>query len=186
MDDRQGHQAIRRLRINLNELDVAFDSTGPEMWWYLDLETGDVPLVTSESRSAMQQIVEEFEPDDDEASFRAALEQSDLPAWRREMALEAYLIEAGFGRRYLAVPEADTRADYRDMEDFIESVADEQLRQQLERAIDGPGAFRRFRNEISELDDERTRWFAFRDARRRERILRWLADEGIQPILEEC
>ena len=30
--------------------------------------------------------------------------------------------------------------------------------------------------------DERERWFAFRDARLRERIVAWLADEGIVPI----
>ena len=56
------------------------------------------------------------------------------------------------------------------------------LRERLSDAIDGRGTFGRFKRVLSAYDDERERWFAFKDARLRERIVAWLADEGIVPI----
>jgi hypothetical protein len=184
MDDRTRRYEMRKVKINLDALDVAFANTAQEICWYLDLETGVVSLVTEDSRSAKERIAKEIGPGDDEASVRAALEQSDLPDWLRQMVLDAQQIEVGFGTRYLAIPDADTREDYGDMEEFIETVEDERVQQRLWRAIDGRGAFRRFRDAIFDHEEERARWFAFRDARRRERILEWLADEGIELIIE--
>ena len=71
------------------------------------------------------------------------------------------------------------------MEDFIATVADERLREWLADAIDGHGAFSRFKRVLTNHDAERERWFAFRDARLRERILAWLEEEGIEPITEQ-
>ena len=62
---------------------------------------------------------------------------------------------------------------------FIETVANARLRDRLSRAIQGRGAFRRFKDALLDYPQERERWFAFRDARQRERTLEWLASEGI-------
>jgi len=69
------------------------------------------------------------------------------------------------------------------MEEFIATVADWRLRNRLERAIGGRGAFRYFRDVLADYPTERERWFAFKDARVRERVLDWLAEEGIEPIV---
>lgn len=181
-------QAKRKLKIDMNELAIAFDNGSWEMSYFLNLETGDVQFITEDSTSDMQDFYAEVESagdDERDAAFREALEQNDLPEWRRAMALEAYEIESDVdGSRYLEVPPQSSRDGYRDMEEFIETVQDEQLQDRLWRAIDGRGAFRVFKNELDYHDEERQRWFAYRDARLHERVLDWLAEEGIEPITE--
>jgi hypothetical protein len=65
------------------------------------------------------------------------------------------------------------------MEEFIYTVRDERLAAKLQRAISGKGAFRYFKDVLSDYPAERERWFAFRDQRERRRMLEWLESEGI-------
>jgi hypothetical protein len=69
---------------------------------------------------------------------------------------------------------------YGDMEDFINEVSDEQAARRLARAINGKGAFRRFR---AELEDEYPHlsqvWHEFRDVRALRRAAEWLADNEL-------
>jgi predicted nucleotidyltransferase len=68
---------------------------------------------------------------------------------------------------------------YRDMEMFIAQVPDRRAADLLDRAIAGRGAFRRFKDTLFEFPELRERWFAYHDARMRQRALQWLADEGL-------
>ncbi len=67
------------------------------------------------------------------------------------------------------------------MEAFIETVTDEHLAELLAVAIDGRGAFRRFKGVLARYPQERERWFRFKDERLRQRALDWLARHGIEP-----
>lgn len=69
---------------------------------------------------------------------------------------------------------------YRDMLDFAADLADEGLREQLFQALDGRGAFRRFREVLNEDEHEAefTRWTLFRDERELGRAREWLALAG--------
>jgi len=50
----------------------------------------------------------------------------------------------------------------------------------LARAIQGRGAFRRFKDELyEEHPDLLPAWYAFRDARARRRAVQWLADNSL-------
>jgi predicted nucleotidyltransferase len=68
---------------------------------------------------------------------------------------------------------------YGDMQDFIALVRDPRARELLERAIEGRGAFRRFKDTLLEFPDLREAWFKFHDARMERRALEWLADEDL-------
>ncbi len=68
---------------------------------------------------------------------------------------------------------------YADMEDFIAQVRDPRARDLLERAIEGRGAFRRFKDALLEFPELRQAWFAFHDARMTRRALDWLVDERL-------
>lgn len=68
---------------------------------------------------------------------------------------------------------------YRDMEDFVARVRDPRARDLLRRAIEGRGAFRRFKDTLLEFPDLRTAWFAFHDARAERRALGWLSQEEV-------
>jgi hypothetical protein len=48
-------------------------------------------------------------------------------------------------KRFIIVPQADSRGGYQDMVDFTETVADPHLRELLQVALNGRGAFRRFK-----------------------------------------
>jgi len=69
---------------------------------------------------------------------------------------------------------------YQDMADFIDLVADERAARRLARAIDGRGAFRRFRAELEEEYPQLLPvWYAFRDNRAARRAVEWLVDESL-------
>jgi len=69
---------------------------------------------------------------------------------------------------------------YRDMADFAEGISDERAGRRLARAIDGRGAFRRFKLELQEeYPDLLPTWYAFRDARAQRRAVEWLVDNSL-------
>lgn len=65
---------------------------------------------------------------------------------------------------------------YRDMVEFAESTADPRASQLLRRALDGRGAFRRFRDALYEFPDLRERWFEYSNAAGERRAIDWLLD----------
>jgi hypothetical protein len=69
---------------------------------------------------------------------------------------------------------------YQDMADFAEQISDDPAGRRLARAIDGRGAFRRFKAELHEdHPDLLPAWHAFRDNRARRRAVEWLADQSL-------
>jgi len=65
---------------------------------------------------------------------------------------------------------------YADMQDFIAQVREPRARMTLERAIEGRGAFRRFKDTLFDFPELREAWFKFHDARMVRQALEWLAD----------
>ena len=84
--------------------------------------------------------------------------------------------------RFLEIDPEDSHEAHRDMEEFIATVADSQLRRRLETAIRGKGAFRYFKDTLGENPPERERWFRFQAELVRKRDRAWLAENGIEPI----
>ncbi len=69
---------------------------------------------------------------------------------------------------------------YQDMADFADGITDERAGRRLARAIQGKGAFRRFKDELhEEYPDLLPAWHAFRDTRARRRAVQWLADNSL-------
>jgi hypothetical protein len=84
---------------------------------------------------------------------------------------------------YLRIEPVSSREQYRWMERFIPMVDDAVLRAQLSQAIDGKGAFRRFKDVLIAFTTERERWFAFRSERLRVFMEAWLSANALRPIL---
>lgn len=70
-----------------------------------------------------------------------------------------------------AVPSDES---YQDLVDFSARVRDPRARDLLVRAIEGRGAFRRFKDTLLDLPDLRKAWFAFHDIRMERRAIEWL------------
>jgi hypothetical protein len=84
--------------------------------------------------------------------------------------------------RYLRIDPVSSREQYRWMERFIVTVEDEELRRRLNVAIDGKGAFRRFKDALMSHPVDRERWFAFRSERLRSCMDSWLTAHGIHSV----
>ena len=80
---------------------------------------------------------------------------------------------------WLTVEPQGSRDGYRDMQAFVSTVADDSLAGRLHRALQGRGAFARFRDALP--DAERSRWRVFSDERVRGRARAWLAHHGCRP-----
>jgi len=78
--------------------------------------------------------------------------------------------------RYAEVKAPGSRELWRWMAEFAESLRDERLRDLLEVALRGQGAFHRFQEILhTHAPAQRERWHAVRDAQLREAIVRWVA-----------
>jgi len=83
---------------------------------------------------------------------------------------------------YLRIEPVSSREQYRWMERFIPMVDEGELRDRLTQAIDGKGAFRRFKDVLMSHGPERERWFAFRSERLRVFMEAWLAAHALNPV----
>jgi hypothetical protein len=140
---------MRKLKIDLTELAMAFEDDSPEVSYYLDPATGRIICIDEQMLS---------EPE------------------------EAEDIEAGLNTDLISVPHDDVSEGYRDMESFIATVEDKRLQNHLWEAIEGRGAFRRFKDVLAQHFHERERWFTFRDTKVEERLRAWLEIEEIELI----
>ena len=80
------------------------------------------------------------------------------------------------------IPKAEPREGYEDMEAFVATVEDEHLAELLKIAINGKGAFRRFKDALLRYPEERERWFQFKGDRMWKRAREWLDDIGVTLI----
>ena len=82
---------------------------------------------------------------------------------------------------YIALPTKYYIDEYSMMEEFIETIEDVRLYNQLYIAISGKGAFRRFKDTCINFDviDD---WYKFRDKKYRELAIEWCKDNNIEYI----
>ena len=142
----------RRAAVSWDDLEMALTSNAGEWTCYLDLRSGGVLMVP----------VDRFGDDDD---------------WPSEEE-----IDSGLAADHLVhIEPLDSRVEYGWMVDFAAASRDARLRDRLEVALDGRGAFRRFKNVLLGQAAERERWFALRDERLHEAAREWLAGHDVEP-----
>src|SRR5262245_4567528 len=83
---------------------------------------------------------------------------------------------------YLRIDPVSSREQYRWMERYIPMVEDPDLQGKLTQAIDGKGAFRRFKDVLMSYGPERERWFSFRSERLRIFMEAWLNAHALNPV----
>lgn len=83
---------------------------------------------------------------------------------------------------YVRVEPVSSREQYRWMERFIQMLDPGDLRDELTLAIDGRGAFRRFKDVLMVNAPERERWFAFRSERLRVFMEAWLEAHALRAV----
>ena len=81
--------------------------------------------------------------------------------------------------RYEQLPKAQSYEGYEDIEDFIGTISDDNLLELLHLAVNGKGAFRRFKDVLQGYPEERERWFQFKNDKLKQRALEWLENIGV-------
>ena len=174
---------MKKLNINRLDFELAFELTGNETTAYLDSKSGEILFVEEYSVSQLDKLLT------DEESLDAILviiqAQEDLRDDERVPLLHAARVRADTENRYLMIPKQDSREGFRDMEDYIESLTDEHLRELLSVAILGSGAFHRFKDILFDYPEAETNWFKFYELREQKRISDWFASEEIEPVFED-
>ena len=173
----------RKVKVDMNELDTALNWGMSEWNQYLDLETGKVVGIDDETRRMLEDLIEETyvdEGDNQLVTLEELLQgREDIQDWQKELLLEADRVDREYGHRYISVEPGDPYQGYNDMDHFIATLDDDDLQDRLWRAIRGRGAFRRFKDLIARHPNVEEQWFAYQDARAKERLLRWLDDHDI-------
>ena len=158
----------KKLKADLETIANAMEDTDRmDMDYYLDKETGEVIVL-------LEEIFRYAEEDQDKV-------REDLPDWQKEQVKLAQDILFKNPDRYICIPERPSYEGYNLMVEFAEKVEDELLREKLSIALDGKGAFRRFKNVIADYPDYRENWFKFRDEKMNKKVIEWLNSIGIEP-----
>lgn len=159
---------MKKLKVDINEIAFIMETSDEfDSITLFDTETGETVNIPRELMSALES--------DDEEALR------DLPDWEKELIETAESIISNESGRYVDIPRKPSFEAYNHMVEFTNTVKNRPLREKLNIALDGKGAFRRFKNVLSDYPDEEKRWFAFKDKRMREEVIEWLNDLGIEP-----
>lgn len=143
---------LGRLPVDLDELANVLEGDPVTGGGRIDLRTGEVwPQTTIELAEEPDDVDEDDADDEDDA------------------------------QRWLWVECEGSRTGYHDMELFIANLEDPDRADLLGIAIEGRGAFRRFKDVLSRWPGLLERWFAFSEDRQRGRARAWLAAGGYAP-----
>ena len=155
--------------VKLSELIEALEFDSDEFGNWVDLQTGGVARLARSLISAVE------EGDED------ALES--LADWEKEEVEMAKAIVKDSGERFVVAPAKFDFHEYRQMEQFIGTVADAEVAEQLWRAIKGKGAFRYFKNTASRLGLLKPR-YQYRDEAMKEFVRDWAEAHQI-PVVDD-
>ena len=176
----------RRLKVDMDALTGVFELHFDDINSYLDLETGEVLQVSDETRRLLEKLDEELYTDEGERVMPLEVllaQHPEIPDWQKVALLEADRVERGFGARIVAI-DPEPYSDYNDMESFVYTVADARLANELEYAIQGRGAFRRFKDILACHPQVQNAWYAFKDVQIKQRVRELLEVFGIEPVIE--
>ncbi|PKQ28321.1 MAG: hypothetical protein CVT63_03365 [Candidatus Anoxymicrobium japonicum] len=145
------------LPVNMRELCWALDDSSFTINRYLDLETGE--------------IVEQIEFDD--AYYDDNEEELEDPV--------SEMIEED-PDRFEYIDPLPSFESYRHMEAFIPTVQDPHLKDLFVMAIDGRGAFKRFKDVLNRYPEEEERWSQFKERKMMCIAMDFLDSIGVEPV----
>lgn len=157
---------MKKLKVDLEEIGEHMQNQNRyDMNFYLDKESGKVIIIDVNILRGLE---------DGET-------MEDLPDWQREQVKIAEEILWSSSDSYIRIPEKPSYEGYDLMVEFAEGVEDESLREKLAIALDGKGAFRRFKNVLVSYPKYREEWFEFKQRRMNEEVTERLNSIGIEP-----
>ncbi|MEO6165835.1 MAG: UPF0158 family protein [Candidatus Binatia bacterium] len=149
--------AIVSLRDVIDEMEMMSD----EATSYINRKTGELITITNEMFSMVE--------DPDEAE--------DAPEWQKELLPKVQEVTAS--EDFIPLPSKFDIHEWSIMERFARSVADRDVRDELENALHGRGAFGRFKEALHRRGIADA-WYRYRDAALEEIAIDFLEAHGIE------
>lgn len=175
---------MKKLKIDFDEIQKAMEDVVRDTFdYFLDIETGEVLAFSEEILSEVKSRLYDSDDDDieDDIEYIEFDEEPELPEWMEdevELALDILLDE---DERYIRIPERTSSSAYKSMAEFIETIEDPILREDLSAALDGRGAFRKFKDVLIDYPKERKRWHGYNAKSMKSEIIEWLDSVGVEP-----
>ena len=172
---------MKRLNVDFDEIQKAMEDVARDTFdYFLDLETGEVVSISEEIvRDLKERLSDDLEEIADDVEYVEFDEEPEIPDWmtdEMEIMLEILFDE---GERYVRIPERETRSAFQAMDEFVKTVGDPLLKERLSVALNGKGAFRKFKDILISFPRERKRWHGFNAKTARTEILQWLKSLGM-------
>ncbi len=134
----------RRIQIDRDDLELAFTMGSLETGSYLDVRTGKIELAANDLTGEDSGLSEEE-------------------------------VETGYAEgRLIRVEPLSSREEYRWMAEFADTVSDPRLAEVPALALNGKGAFRRFKDALHNAPAQRERWFHFHQECVNRAMAEWL------------
>lgn len=173
------------MNIDYPALEAAFQSSSYEVSYWLNRETGEVLASDDWSRSEAHQLDSPYDTDDPDIRLAWCVLWENGDVGSEEPTEEEQEMVGAIMAPMIPIPQAESYDDYNLMVKFTATVRDRHLHELLEVAVDGRGAFRRFKNVLASYPQERERWFEFRDQDLQRQIDAWLEEVGLLESEEE-
>lgn len=176
---------MRRLYVDFDHIQKAMEDVVRDGFdYYLDLATGEVLTLSEEFMREFKCRLSDDELDEieEEVEYIEYDDEPEIPDWMTddmEMALEILLDESG---RYIRIPERQNSIAYQSMNAFIDTVQDPRLKEELCAALNGKGAFRKFKATLVKFPKERKLWHTHNAKAVKKESLEWLQSLGIEAV----
>lgn len=174
---------MKILKIDFDEIQKAMEDIVRDSFdYYLDLHSGKVIVLSEDILGDVKARLCDSELDDlgDDIEYVEFSEEPTLPYWMEdeiELVLEVHLARDG---RYNRIPERSSSEAHTVMAEFIETVKNPVLKEELTYALNGKGAFRRFKDVLINDPKERKRWHGYNAKAMKKVIVEWLKSSGIE------
>ena len=149
------------IRVNLSDIIDGLESQSDRLSSYLNKETGEIVIIN----------------EDDLIFAENNGSIDDLPEWEQESIQTAREIEDT--DKHIALPSQFDIDEYNIMEHFCRLIENDEIRDQMYRAIQGRGAFRYFKDSIHRFNIAEE-WYQFRAEAFREIAVEWCEENGIE------
>jgi hypothetical protein len=152
------------VKIKLSEIVESMDCQSDEITAYLNRENGKIEVVPDEPTDA----IEDGEEQEDANEF--------LATGGEEACIVREIIQ---GKNWIPLPSKFDIHDYQIMEDFCLSQKDPTQRDRLLNAIQGRGAFARFKGIVQQLG-LLEKWYEFKKTEYSEIAKQWCEQNGVE------
>ena len=176
---------MRRLEIDFDEIQKAMEDVARDSFdYFLNLWNGAVITLSEDMLEEVEARLYEGDFDEigDGVEYIEFSEEPKLPLWMEEeieLILDVILDK---NKRYIRIPERYSSEAHQVMIDFLETSEELALKEELIHALNGKGAFRRFKDVLINYPKERKKWHGYNAQAMKRVITEWLRSLEIEPL----